>query len=328
MRVLVSGLGSIGCRHARNFLSAGVDEIIGYDPDEGRRTKFSSEFSARTFASLESAICEEVDLAVIASPNIYHVSQSIVCAKASVNLFIEKPLGCSDENLDLLSEVIKTNKLFCHVGSNWKYHPAFIQMKDMLERQAFGKPLAVKVLAGQWLPSWHPYEDYRTMYAARSNLGGGIHFDTHELDYLVWMFGKIKSINGSVLNSGVLEIDTADLMSLNLQFEGGVVGGLQADYLQVATRREYCITCEKGTIDWDIRASTIQLNSLKGRNELDVSQPLGAMYIAQTNDILQRIQNSQEATTSFEQAKYVLGWQLFLNSIYTAESLVVGGSYD
>jgi len=40
------------------------------------------------------------------------------------------------------------------------------------------------------MPAWHPYEDYRQTYAARSELGGGVLLtQIHDMDYLGWLIG-------------------------------------------------------------------------------------------------------------------------------------------
>jgi len=45
------------------------------------------------------------------------------------------------------------------------------------------------------MPGFHTYEDYRTSYASRVDLGGGVVLtQIHELDYLQAIFGQPTSI--------------------------------------------------------------------------------------------------------------------------------------
>ena len=46
-------------------------------------------------------------------------------------------------------------------------------MRAWLAEGAIGTMTSMQVLAGQWLPDWHPWEDYRKGYSARADLGGG-----------------------------------------------------------------------------------------------------------------------------------------------------------
>ena len=71
--------------------------------------------------------------------------------------------------------------------------PALI--KSVLEKKKLGRIVWAGLWGGMHLPSWHPEEDYRTMYSALSHLGGGVVNDfIHELDLILWLFGKPKSV--------------------------------------------------------------------------------------------------------------------------------------
>ena len=66
----------------------------------------------------------------------------------------------------------------------------------------------------EYLPGWHPYEDYRQSYAARRELGGGVvSTQIHELDYVHWLFGlpgRVFAVGGTL---GSLDVDVEDTAS-------------------------------------------------------------------------------------------------------------------
>ena len=93
MKVLILGLGSIGRRHARCFRSLGVRAVAGVDPDPERRAQFSQELEAQAFATDAEGLGWNPDLAVVASPNVFHIPQALFMAQAGKPLLIEKPLG-------------------------------------------------------------------------------------------------------------------------------------------------------------------------------------------------------------------------------------------
>lgn len=321
MRALILGLGSIGLRHARNLRQLGVTNLAGVDPNPESRAKFTAEMGAEAYETLAAALQVSAQLGVIASPNRFHIDQALACAQAGLHLFIEKPLGIALQDVDRLEGLIATRRLFAHVGSNWKFHPAFQQMKQLLVKGALGRLVGFRVLAGQWLPDWHPYEDYRQMYAARSDLGGGIVFDTHELDYLLWLFGDLTSVLGIAGSSGSLEIDTPDVVSAALRFESGIQGVLQADYIQRQVRRDYHIYGSEGSLDWDIRTGRIVVTRSKShpepQSEFDVSvADLNEMYVDQMRHVLNGISNSSAPVTPVSAAKRVLQAQVSLMSTF------------
>ncbi len=72
-------------------------------------------------------------------------------------------------------------------------HPGLQKIEEWINQDKLGKIYSVQVDLGEYLPDWHPWEDYRQSYAARADQGGGVVLTLiHELDYLHWLFGKPK----------------------------------------------------------------------------------------------------------------------------------------
>ncbi|MGE5252117.1 MAG: Gfo/Idh/MocA family oxidoreductase, partial [Bacteroidota bacterium] len=105
---------------------------------------------------------------------------------------------------------------------------------------------------GEYLPNWHPWEDYRRSYAARADLGGGVIVTlTHPLDYLRWMLGEVEalwSFNGHV---SPLEVDVEDAAEIGLRFASGAVGGVHVNYFQRPPVHRLEIVGTRGTLRWD-----------------------------------------------------------------------------
>ncbi|MCZ4282350.1 Gfo/Idh/MocA family oxidoreductase [Kiloniella laminariae] len=310
--VLISGLGSIGLRHARNLKSCGITDIIGYDPNAERRASFEAEMDSDSSDDFENCLKKKPDLVVIASPNSFHIQQSILAARHGCNLLIEKPLGTNNTNVPQLIRTIEEKKLFVHVGSNWKFHPAFIKMKQLINDGDIGNIFSSRVHGGYWLPDWHPWEDYRKTYSARKDLGGGIEFDAHELDAIAWLLSPIKSIKSMAKNTGNLEIDTNDIAIACLHHENGNFTTLQMDYLYPVYRRRYEIAGTKGVIEWDfhdglklIRKNNETVNFPEGK--LD---DLNEMYVLQTQHVLDGIKGLSSPVTSVKDANRIMNLQI------------------
>lgn len=315
MRAAVLGLGSIGLRHARNLKTLGVADLIGMDPDESRRQRFLE--LGTVVPTLDAALATHPDLIIVASPNRYHVAQAQAAAEAGCHLLIEKPLGSTSEGVDALVSAIAQRRLFAHVGSNWKFHPAFMAMKRMLDEGGIGRIVGAQVLAGQWLPDWHPWEDYRQGYSARSDLGGGIVLDTHEIDYLTWLLGPVQDVSGMTARSGALEIETEDVAAVCLRFVSGALATVQVDYIQRDYRRQYHITGDRGTIEWDMRTGVVSRYSAETRQAETVSASLvdiNDMYLAQMRHVLDGVEGKCTAVTPVAQAARVLMLQLAVKS--------------
>lgn len=316
MKVMLAGLGSIGTRHARTFRTLGGTIHVGMDPDAERRTRFSAEFAATAVATLAEGLALEPDLVVVGSPNRFHVEQATIAARAGRHLLIEKPLGVSMDGIPELIAAIAKAGVFAHVGSNFKFHSALRTMKRLIDERALGRVTAAQVLAGQWLPGWHPNEDYRKGYSARSDLGGGIVLDTHEFDYLVWLLGPVAHVAGFATNSGALEVQTEDVACAALHFESGVLATVQVDYIQREYRRRYHLSGDAGTMEWDFSTGKLTLYRVStGMSEvIDVSEDLNEMYLRQAKHVLDAIPAGLPPVTPVEHAARVLDLQLRIRS--------------
>ena len=79
------------------------------------------------------------------------------------------------------------------MGCQLRMHPGLQKIEEWIKQDKLGKIYSVQVDLGEYLPDWHPWEDYRQSYAARADQGGGVILTLiHELDYLHWLFGKPK----------------------------------------------------------------------------------------------------------------------------------------
>ena len=315
MKVIIAGLGSIGQRHARNLCHLGVTSLLGVDPDEKRQQFFAKEFDADTFSDVSEAASKGAELAVIASPNRFHIEQALICAKANCHLFIEKPLGTSLEDVDELIKLIESKKLFAHVGSNWKFQIAFRKMRELIEKGCLGSVTGVQVLAGQWLPDWHPHEDYRQGYSARRDLGGGIVLDSHEIDCITWLLGDVTDIQGFSARSGRLEVETEDVACASLRMASGALGTVHIDYIQRKPARRYTISGDGGSLEWDLYSESVKLHQA-GVDQVEViPTPLGdvnGMYVEQMRHVLDGLAGKTAPVTSLKSARRTLELQLYL----------------
>jgi predicted dehydrogenase len=228
-------------------------------------------------------------------------------------MLIEKPLGSAADGIDSLIALIEDRNLFAHVGSNWKFHPAFVAMKRKLDEGGIGRVTGAQVLAGQWLPDWHPWEDYRQGYSARADLGGGVVLDTHELDYLTWLLGPVRAVAGMTARSGALDIETEDVAAICLRFESGALATVQVDYIQRDYRRRYHIAGDGGTIEWDVRGGTVSHYRADTERTETIAAPLGdvnEMYLAQMRHVLDGLRGLCAPVTPVGQAARVLALQL------------------
>ncbi len=272
MKILVAGLGSIGQRHVRN-----LRELVGREPQiiayrVRRDTHVLSDtlhveseigieekYGIETITDLGEALAKKPDIALVCNPTNLHEPVARVAAETGCHLFIEKPLSDRYGGVDALIEAVERNQLVALVGYQWRFHPLLQRVKLHLDREALGHVIAVQVEVGEYLPDWHGYEDYRRTYAARRDQGGGVVLtQTHEMDYLLWLFGAPSRIVAMGGRRSRLEIDVEDTASILMDINGVPVQ-LHQDYLQKPPRRTLQIVGDQGKIVADLLAPRLQL---------------------------------------------------------------------
>jgi len=256
---LVIGCGSIGRRHAANLVSLGARNVTIFDPAEERRRRLASELGLDAVHSLDQAWERKPDAVIIAVPTSLHVSLALEAARRGCHSFVEKPLSDRFDNVDDLLKTVHALGLVTLVGCNMRWHPGLAMVKALVSNETVGRVIAARVEVGQYLPDWHPWEDYRQGYSARKDLGGGVILDAiHEIDYIRWLLGEITGVTCVAGKYSRLEIETEDVAAMLLRFEKGAVGEIHLDYVQRAYSRTCQIIGEAGTIHWDYTAGTVR----------------------------------------------------------------------
>lgn len=308
-RFFIAGCGSIGTRHLGNLRRLGVTNIVVFDEREGRRLEAAERWNVETTDNFDSGL-DGSRVALICTPTHLHVSGALVAARAGCHLFIEKPLGHSLECVDLLLDEIARRRLRTLVGCNFRFHPAMRELKRLVGEGIAGRLLSARAQFGQYLPDWHPWEDYRQSYSARQEMGGGIVLDrVHELDYLRWLMGNVKEVCALTGRLSSLEIDSEDTAEILLHFESGAFGSVHMDYV----RRNYdCrleIIGQEGTLQWSYENHAISWFTARDRSwhrrEWPDYDP-NDMYLEQMRHFLAVLDGREQSVHDVCEARRVL----------------------
>ncbi len=257
MKILIVGLGSIGERHLQNLLRLGFKDISVFRRSGRKpRTLVGNEF--KTFTDWQSAVDEKPEAVVITNPTPLHVPFAIDAAQRGAHLFIEKPLSSSLGRANELRDLIAQNHLVNLIGYNMRFHPCLQKVREIMQSGILGQPLSARAEFGQYLPDFHPWEDYRQGYAARRELGGGALFtNSHEVDYLYWLFGPVENVSCIARKLSTLEIDVEDTAALTLEHESGVLSEVHLDFIQRTYSRSLQIIGSEGTLRCDFSSNRV-----------------------------------------------------------------------
>jgi predicted dehydrogenase len=189
---------------------------------------------------------------IVANPTSLHLDIAIPAAQAGCHILLEKPVSHSLDRLDILREAAQKSGSRILAGFQLRHHPTLNKARELIQSGMLGNVLTVHAHWGEYLPQWHPWEDYRQSYAARADLGGGVTVTfTHPLDFLRFLLGEIESLTALSGHISPLELDVEDVAEIGLKFASGVIGGVHLNYFQYPTVHKLEIVGTRGTFRWD-----------------------------------------------------------------------------
>ncbi len=261
MKILICGTGSIALRHYKNLILLGYKDIIFYKSTSSVFKKIDSKIKKeKIYYNLDYALEEKPNVAFICNVTSLHVDIAIKCAKNNCHLFIEKPVSHNLKKISKFKSIIKKNNLYLFVGYMMRFHPLIDKIKKLIKKE--NKIFYASTIWGEYLPNWHPNENYKKSYAARKNLGGGVSLTlSHEIDLMIYLFGKIKKIyNFKKFKSDLKLKEDVDVASTYLiRFNYGLDCNIHINYLCNPPVRLLTIFGEKIQINFNYYKSLLEI---------------------------------------------------------------------
>ena len=274
MKALFVGLGSIGQRHLRNLKnlrpdidimavrSQRVSSVLSDSNQVINDVTIQDYYGLLEFDSLDEALSCKPDIVFVTNPSSMHIDVAKKALESDAFVFIEKPISHNYDGVDELIKIEKsigTNKIF--VGYQFRFNPALKLVKKILKENGIGNIVGAQLVNGEYLPNWHPYEDYRLSYASRRDLGGGVIVSQiHDFDYAIWLFGNPQKIYAVGGHLSELEVDVEDSVQVLMQCDKIPVS-IQLDYVQWPPRRKISITGDKGSIQCNLVTMEVVVNN-------------------------------------------------------------------
>ena len=116
---------------------------------------------------------------------------------------------------------------------------------------AFAKPVNYIYHIGQYLPDWHPWENYKNFFVGDRRTGGVREIFGIDLPWLLDAFGPVKHVYAEKDKLSGLEIDYPDSYFVTLRHENGTKGLLAADVVSPKAVRNFEVFGEGLHLFWE-----------------------------------------------------------------------------
>jgi len=309
MKFLIAGLGSIGRRHFRNLLTLGESDILLY------RTQRSSlpddelaGFLVET--DLQAALAHNPQAVIISNPTSLHLEVAIPAAEAGCSILLEKPVSHTLEGLEHLELALQHGGGKMLVGFQFRFHPTLRKAAELIRAGSLGRPLSVHAHWGEYLPDWHPWEDFRQGYSARTDLGGGVVLTlSHPLDYLRFLIGEVGAVWAFTSSQG-FGLAVEDTAEIGLRFSSGVIGSLHLDYNQRPPAHYIEITATQGSLRWDNLDGSLDVYNAVKKTREKFMPPAGfernQLFLDEMSHFLSVLRGESDPLCSWQDGKQAL----------------------
>lgn len=110
----------------------------------------------------------------------------------------------------------------------------------------FGKPVHYIYHIGQYLPDWHPWENYKNFFVGNARTGGVREIFGIDLPWLLDAFGDVESVTVQKDTISDLGLPYPDCVTLLLRHKGGVQGVLAADVVKFVVAQGHGVVGHEG----------------------------------------------------------------------------------
>lgn len=249
MKFAIVGCGAVAHLHASVIQQNGTLTAV-CDNVADKANAFAERYNTTAFTDWNELLKahDDVDVAVICSPNGHHAEHSIAALNAKCHVLCEMPMAIHvfDCTRMLEASVLNARKLF--VVKQNRFNASVAAVKQLLDDDALGN-----VKSFQLNCFWNANEDdYNSLWKGTLELDGGILYTQFAqfADVLYWLCGDVKNVNAISKNFNHSYIQFEDAVIATLEMSNDIIGTLHATINSHQKNMEGSLTlfCEKGTI--------------------------------------------------------------------------------
>lgn len=235
IRAGVVGVGTMGRHHARVYNELdGVELVAIADPIPERARAVANRFKVAAYPDHVALFeHEKLDLVSIAVPTALHFTVADAALARRINVLLEKPIAATQLEARHIIERAHSSNLVLSIGHVERFNPAVIELKKRLGSGELGQVFQIHSRR------LSPFPQYVR------DVGVVLDLATHELDILCYLLeSEPETIFAKT--SRWLHPQYEDAVFAVLNFPGGPVAMLEANWLTPSKLRELRVTCQKG----------------------------------------------------------------------------------
>jgi predicted dehydrogenase len=304
----------MGKRRIRNLQYLKAGDIVGYDPREDRRHEVSERYRVKVVADFADGMTMAPDALIISTPPDLHMSYAVIAVQHGKHFFTEASV--IDAGMDEIIALCNGKGIVAAPSCTMRFQPSIRVIRDLVASEAIGPILGFTYHSGQYLPDWHPWEDYKSFYVAKRETGGCREIVPFELVWLTWVLGKVIGVSCFRQKAMKLDVDIDDIYQILLRFSQGTFGHMLVDVISRVPYRSCRFLSEEGVIDWVWSNRCVRVFKAADTAWKEYFEPEGVaeegyihaenMYIEEMRAFIEAVRGKTEYPYTFQEDKEIL----------------------
>lgn len=191
LKVGLVGVGGISGAHIPAWQSMEDVELVALcDVRPEQMTRYPE---LRQYTNMDDMLAkEQLDILDICLPTYLHADAAVKAMERGIHVLSEKPVSLKTEDVHRLYETAKRNNVRFMVAQVLRFWPEYVYLKEIYDSGRYGKLLSGRMARLGHMPGWS--WDNWMKDESRSGL---VPFDLHihDLDFMVYAFGKPKQVS-------------------------------------------------------------------------------------------------------------------------------------
>ena len=236
-RLAIIGCGYWGKNLVRNVHELGALTRVCDLTETGRAKAKEIAPDVEVVDTINAALTDDIDGILIATPAETHYEIAKQALNKGKDVFVEKPMALKIAHAKELVELAKENERILMVGHVLEYHPAILQLKEMIEDGVLGK--------------------IQYLYSNRLNLGKVRReenilwsFAPHDIAVILRMMDS-KPFQVICTGGAYIQPNIADITITNILFDNGVRAHIHVSWLHPFKEQRLVVVGDKKMVSFD-----------------------------------------------------------------------------
>lgn len=268
MNVIVIGLGSMGRRRIELIKRFDPSiNVFGVDMSSERRQDAEKILDIRTYPSIKEAYLEtNAESAFVSTSPLSHAQIINECLNYEMNVFTEINLVVQgyDENIELAK---KKNKVL-FLSSTFLYRKEIEYIKQVVTDSKL--QLSYNYHVGQYLPDWHPWENYKDFFVGDKKTNGCRELMAIEFPWIIETFGKVVDYKVIKGKNSTLKIDYPDTYHILFMHENGHRGMIEIDVVSRKAERKLEVIGEELFLKWNGTPDSVEVFDIHNKESVKI----------------------------------------------------------